>query len=107
MLQILTARWVVPIDGPIIEGGEVVVEDGIIQAVRPGTTPASEVRDFGNAVILPGLINAHTHLEYTAQRGFLEDVPFFPWIRALTADKARLQREDWLASARLGALESL
>jgi len=107
MRQILAARWVVPIDGPVIDDGEVVIEDGIIQTVRPRTAPASDVRDIGNAVILPGLINAHTHLEYTAQRGFLEDVPFFPWIRALTAAKARLDREDWLASARLGALESL
>ena len=107
MPEILAARWILPIEGPVIEDGEVVVEDGTIQAVRPRTAPASDVREFGSAVIMPGLVNAHTHLEYTAQRGFLEDVPFFPWIRALTAAKARLQREDWLASARLGALESL
>jgi 5-methylthioadenosine/S-adenosylhomocysteine deaminase len=101
------ARWVLPMDAPFIENGEIIVEDGIIQEVRPRHLPASECRDFGDAVILPGLIDAHTHLEYTALRGFLEDIPFFPWIRALTAAKAQFSREDWLASARLGALEAV
>ena len=101
------ARWVLPIDQPPFEDGEVVVENGRIAAVRPRATPANECRDFGEAVLLPGLVNAHTHLEYTALRGFLEDVPFFPWIRALTAAKASLDTDDWLWSARLGALESI
>ncbi len=101
------ARWVLPIDQPPFEDGEVVVENGRIAAVRPHVTPANECRDFGEAVLLPGLVNAHTHLEYTALRGFLEDVLFFPWIRALTAAKASLDTDDWLWSARLGALESI
>ena len=105
MPQIYAARWVLPIDAPPIEDGEVAVENGLILAVRARQTPASDCRDFGEAVLLPGLVNAHSHLEYTALRGFLEDVPFFPWIRALTAAKASLTAEDWLWSARLGALE--
>ncbi len=103
--SIYAAGWVLPIDAPSIEHGEVVVEDGLIAAVRPRQTPAAECRDFGDAVLLPGLVNAHSHLEYTALRGFLEDVPFFPWIRALTAAKAALSAGDWLWSGRLGALE--
>ena len=99
------ARWVLPMDAPPIEHGEVVTEDGLIAAVRPRRTPAAECRDFGDAVLLPGLVNAHSHLEYTALRGFLEDVPFFPWIRALTAAKSAFTADDWLWSARLGALE--
>ncbi len=102
---VYAARWVLPIDAPPIKNGEVVVEDGKIAAVRARHTPAAECRDFGEAVLLPGLVNAHSHLEYTALRGFLEDVPFFPWIRALTAAKASLSAEDWLWSARLGAME--
>lgn len=102
---IYAARWVLPIDAPPIEHGEIVVEGGLLAAVRPRRTPAAECRDFGEAVLLPGLVNAHSHLEYTALRGFLEDVPFFPWVRALTAAKASLTAADWLWSARLGALE--
>ncbi len=103
--SIYAARWVLPIDAPPIDDGEVIIEDGLITEVRTRRTPVSDCRDFGDAVLLPGLVNAHSHLEYTALRGFLEDVPFFPWIRALTAAKASLSAEDWLWSARLGALE--
>ena len=104
-LSIYAARRVLPVDAAPIENGEVVVENGLISAVRTRQTPAAECRDFGEAVLLPGLVNAHSHLEYTALRGFLEDVPFFPWIRALTAAKASLTADDWLWSARLGAME--
>jgi cytosine/adenosine deaminase-related metal-dependent hydrolase len=103
--SIYAARWVLPIDAPPLENGEVVVEDGLISAVRARRIPAAQCRDFGEAVLMPGLVNAHSHLEYTALRGFLEDVPFFPWIRALTAAKASLSSGDWLWSARLGAME--
>lgn len=106
-IQTYAARWVLPIDAPSIDSGEVVVENGVIAAVRPRQTPSNKCRDFGDAVLMPGLVNAHSHLEYTALRGFLEDVPFFPWIRALTAAKAGLTADDWLWSARLGILECL
>ena len=106
-VAVYAARWVLPVDAAPIENGEVVVEDGLIAEVRPQRAPANERRDFGEAVLLPGLVNAHSHLEYTALRGFLEDVPFFPWIRALTAAKAALTPDDWLWSARLGAIEAI
>jgi len=106
-VAVYAARWVLPIDAAPLADGEVVVENGMIAAVRPVVTPANERRDFGEAILMPGLVNAHSHLEYTALRGFLEDVPFFPWIRALTAAKAALTPDDWLWSARLGAMECL
>ena len=106
-VAVYAARWVLPVDAAPIEDGEVVIEDGVIAAVRSARTPASGRRDLGEAVLMPGLVNAHSHLEYTALRGFLEDVRFFPWIRALTAAKAALKPEDWLWSARLGAMECL
>ena len=104
---IYAARWILPVDGPPFSSGEVVVEDGRIAAVRPRRTPANQCRDFGDAVLMPSLVNAHTHLELSVLRGFLEDVPFFPWIRALTAAKANLTPGDWLESARLGAMECI
>lgn len=104
---VYAARWVLPIDAPAIENGEVMIDNGQIIAVRPRQSPANACRDFGQAVLMPGLVNAHTHLEYTALRGFLEDVPFFPWIRALMAAKAPLNADDWLWSARLGAQECI
>lgn len=101
----LTAKWVLPISDPPIENGVVEIEDGAIIAVGAGD--AAGAIDYGQAVLMPGLVNAHSHLEYTAYRGFLEDVPFFQWIRALTVEKSRLTPDAWAWSASLGALECL
>jgi len=116
MLTIMRARWVLPVDGPPIENGEVVVSGDSIVAVGPASatrmdTPDSHdphnVLDLGDAVLLPGLVNVHTHLDYTVMRGLLEDIAFFPWIRELTMRKAALIQEDWRASAILGAAEAV
>jgi cytosine/adenosine deaminase-related metal-dependent hydrolase len=104
----LRARWVLPVTAPPIENGEVVIEDERIVEVRPSRDAAiTGVRDFGEAVIMPGLVNVHTHLDYTLMRGLLEDVDFFPWIRELTARKAVLEEADWVASATMGAAEAV
>lgn len=101
----LRARWIVPVDMPPIENGEVVIENGHIASV--GKASGQPAHDFGCAAILPGLINVHAHLEYTIMRGLLEDMAFFPWIRTLTALKSHLDYDDWTASATLGAAEML
>ena len=106
-VQSFGARWVVPMDGLPIEFGEVIVEDGVIAEVRPSKLPSAERHDFGHSVLMPGFVNAHTHLEYSSLRGFLEDVPFFPWIRALNQYKGAFNAEDWLYSTKLGAAEAI
>ena len=106
--MIYRARFVLPITRDPIEGGGVLVRDGRIEAVGTDlakAAPGEPVEDLGNAVILPGLVNAHSHLDYTIARGLVDDEPFFPWIRRLTELGARLGHEDFLASARLGALQ--
>jgi cytosine/adenosine deaminase-related metal-dependent hydrolase len=104
----LRARWVLPVVGAPIENGEVVVEGDRIVAVEQAEGPGSaEVQDFGDAILMPGLVNVHTHLDYTLMRGLLEDIPFFPWIRELNARKAALTAEDWIASATWGAAEAV
>lgn len=106
--QMLRARWVLPISSAPIENGEVVVEGDRIVAVRQaGGFGPEEIRDFGDAILMPGLVNVHTHLDYTLMRGLLEDMPFFPWIRELTARKAVLTQQDWIASATWGAAEAV
>ena len=105
LTQTFRSRWILPIDSPPIENGEIVIEEGKIVSVGPASGRPGW--DFGNAVLLPGLINVHAHLEYTLMRGLLEDMPFFAWIRILTALKAHLTPKDWIASATLGAAEML
>ncbi len=104
----LRAAWIMPIAGPPIENGEVVIVGDHIAAVRAADGPPdADTIDLGAAIVLPGLVNVHTHLDYTVMRGLLEDIPFFPWIRELTARKAVLTWDDWVASATWGAAEAL
>lgn len=104
------ARWVLPIASTPIEDGTVVVEGDRIVWVGPrAQAPAGGTDDaLGDAVLLPGLVNAHTHLELTVMRGFLEDLAFFDWVRTLTrARRQVLDADALLDSARLGVVEGL
>jgi cytosine/adenosine deaminase-related metal-dependent hydrolase len=103
------ARWIVPISSPPIADGVVAVDGDRIAYVGPsaGAPPGAD-HDLGNALLLPGLVNAHCHLELTAMRGFLEDLEFRRWILRLTnARRAVLDREALLDSARYGIEEGI
>jgi cytosine/adenosine deaminase-related metal-dependent hydrolase len=103
------ARWVLPISAAPIEHGTVAVSDGRISYVGPraGAPRGSDV-DLGDALLMPGLVNAHTHLELTVMRGFLEDLDFAHWIMRLNRVKrAVLDREQMLDSARVGVEEGI
>ena len=86
--RLLRAAWICPIDQPPLRDGWVHVVDGRIAAVGAGhdAPAAAEVEDLGSAVILPGLVNAHTHLELSWLRG---QVPpsgdFLAWVGQLMA----------------------
>ena len=108
-MQVYRARWVVPITSPPVRDGAVAVRDGRIVYVGPRRdAPQGDVSDLGDALMLPGLINAHTHLELTAMRGFLENLPFHEWIvRLQRAKTAVLTPESMMDAARLGIAEGL
>lgn len=102
------ARWVLPITAPAIEDGVVTVENGRITYVGPGRQGDAGETDLGDAILMPGLVNAHTHLELTVMRGFLEELDFRRWILRLTsAKRAVLAREALLDSARAGLEEGI
>jgi 5-methylthioadenosine/S-adenosylhomocysteine deaminase len=96
-------------DGAVAVEGERIAGVGAREALL-AQFPNAPVKDFGEAVILPGLVNAHSHLELTAMRGFLEreEGDFFAWLKKLTI--ARLERmtpEDLYVSAAWGAIEAV
>jgi 5-methylthioadenosine/S-adenosylhomocysteine deaminase len=63
---------------------------------------------FPGCAIIPGFVNAHSHLELTILRGFLDDLPFSEWIPRLTRAKyQQLTRDEMLSSARLGCMEMI
>ena len=103
------ARYVVPVAAPPIVDGVVAVDgDRIAYVGSAADAPAGRTVDLGNALLLPGLVNAHTHLELTAMRGFLEDLDFRSWIiRLTTAKRAVLTRDMLLDAARSGIAEGL
>ncbi len=103
--MILRADWVVPMDGPPIADGEVQIADGRIVAVRPAS--GGEDARHRDAVILPGLVNAHTHLEYAAMGGFGDGLPFSPWIADHIRRKDTQAEADLLDQARAGATACL
>ncbi|MDA0657770.1 MAG: amidohydrolase family protein [Planctomycetota bacterium] len=96
-----TARWVFPVAQAPISDGIVVVRNGLIESV--GTrVPSVTVHDFGNSVLLPALVNAHTHLEFS---DLLAPIPrrddtFASWIEAVVnCRRARLTPGDGLSNA--------
>jgi cytosine/adenosine deaminase-related metal-dependent hydrolase len=109
--MIIRARVVVTMDGPPIENGAVVISDN--QIVDVGSMAeikarhSGEVVDLGEQALLPGLINAHCHLDYTCLRGKISpQKTFTDWIRAINAEKAKLSQEDYLASINAGFAEA-
>jgi 5-methylthioadenosine/S-adenosylhomocysteine deaminase len=98
---------VVPVEGPPIADGAVVIgEDGRIAAVGPRDEVGSDVH-HAESVILPGFVNAHTHLEYDVYAGFGDGRGFADWIGLHVQRKQRIDLADMEAIARFGALHCL
>jgi aminodeoxyfutalosine deaminase len=134
--MIVRARVVVTMDGAPIKNGAVAISGDRIddspphsspsRAARPcRTAPAGSIVDVGNfrevsalhsgqeiidlgeQVLLPGLINAHCHLDYTCLRGKIpRQKSFTNWIRAINAEKSKLSPEHYVASINEGFAES-
>lgn len=91
------AAWVVPVAGRPIRDGWVAVERGRIVATGRGHDPSTAELDLGDVAVLPGLVNAHTHLELSYLRARVPAADaFVAWIRGVMA--ARRQRPDPLAA---------
>lgn len=110
--MLLTAKYVLPISAGHIEDGAVLVRGDRIVAVGTSAEliaahPEEEVRDFGLAVLMPGFVDVHTHLEYSVFRGAVDDAPYTAWKMQVQGKESRLSPEDWMDSAVLGAMEAV
>ncbi|HET9418227.1 MAG TPA: amidohydrolase family protein, partial [Chthoniobacterales bacterium] len=108
--MILRARVVVTMAGRPLENGAVAISgDQIVDVGRFKDLRArnsGEIVDLGERALLPGLINAHCHLDYTCLRGKVpRQKSFADWIRAINAEKAKLAPEDYVASINNGFTE--
>lgn len=114
MTTLYCARWVLPVTSAPLRDAAVAVRGARIVGVGARDKLSrkfadAHVRDFGEAVILPGLVNCHSHLELTVMRGFLEreEGDFSAWLRKLTVARNEVMtREDRFTSATWGAIEA-
>ncbi|HEX5385588.1 MAG TPA: amidohydrolase family protein [Gemmatimonadales bacterium] len=106
----LSAGWALPVEGsPIAQAAVLIDPDGRIARVGPEAevpappdVPASRHPD---AVLVPGLVNVHTHLELTGLGGEVDDAEFAEWIRHLRERKAARAPDAWAEAARRGVAD--
>jgi len=106
--MILRARTILPVSQPPIENGAVAISGNKIRAVGPWTDfmpdADEKILDLGEVVLLPGLINAHCHLDYTDMAGELPPPKTFTdWIPLITAAKTAWSYSEYAHSWLHGA----
>lgn len=106
--MLITADWVLPVSRPPIRNGAVVVDNGVIAEVGRldelvGHPYARERFEFGDCVLMPGLVNAHTHLSLSSMEGLLAPEAFDLWLPKLVEAMRAWDPDDFAASAALGA----
>ena len=109
--HLFRARHVVTMAGPVIGNGGIAVRDGEILDAGDwkrlvAEHPGALSEDLGEAILLPGLINAHCHLDYTMMRGALfEGGGFTDWIKRLNSMRRSLDQKDYLDAISGGLAE--
>lgn len=110
-MKLHRARIVLPLGAPPLENGAVAIDGtnfthvGDFEECR-SRYPSAEVIDHGETILLPGLINAHCHLDFTSMRGsILTSGSFSAWVRRINDLKRTMTDEDYIASITAGLAE--
>lgn len=107
--MIYRARYVLPMDGGVIDNGEVLVRGGEILAVGTdlaATRSYEQVIDLGRCALMPGFVNAHSHIDYTMSRSTVDGLNLWDWINTIGFRPGRIPSyETLVASAMLGAAQ--
>lgn len=97
----------------VIRDGAVLVQDGRIAAVGRREdvavpSPATRLIEAPEGLLIPGLVNTHTHLFQTLLKGLGDDRPLYRWLREMTMPAAvALEEPDCEAAALAGAVEAI
>src|SRR5262245_18342994 len=85
--ELISARWIVPVEpsGQVLEHHSLAVRTGVIEALLPTEKarqlcPNYETINLENHVLIPGLVNAHTHAAMSLTRGLADDLPLMRWL---------------------------
>lgn len=105
MKTLLTASHIAPMSSPILRDAAIVFDNGIILDIGPASAlkaahPDAQVTDLGQSIILPGLINPHTHLELTRISQLPPPASFVEWIMALHSQTTFRARYDMVKEIR-------
>ena len=94
-----------------VERADVLVDGetgDIAEVADPGTVDAAEELDASGGLVIPGLVNAHTHVAMTLLRGYADDKPLDAWLQEdIWPVEAELTAEDIEAGAELGIVEMI
>ncbi|MCD4845449.1 MAG: amidohydrolase family protein [Methanosarcinales archaeon] len=109
MTQILIKNgYVLTMDGPPINNGCVLIEDSKIAYVGKEDQQAEQVIDAGGCIVMPGLINAHTHCAMTLFRGYCDDISLKQWLEDnMWPIEAQLTDNDIYTGTLLACLEMI
>src|SRR6187431_396894 len=104
-----TARWIFPASSSPLERGTITIRGPLFEAVEPHGVRKPDV-DLGNVAIIPGLVNAHTHLDLSGARGQIPPTDpehFTDWLRGVIAFRRGRTPEQVQADIRDGLAECL
>jgi cytosine/adenosine deaminase-related metal-dependent hydrolase len=103
----LKARWVFPVEGLPLEDGTLTIDGGNVVAVEASSGQSVDL-DLGDVAVLPGLVNAHTHLDLSGLRGHLSPASAFTaWLGGVIQHRRGLSPEQVTAAVQQGLEESL
>jgi cytosine/adenosine deaminase-related metal-dependent hydrolase len=103
----LSARWIISVETPPLERGTITIRGDRVSAVEPHGCRTPDV-DLGEAAILPGLVNAHTHLDLSDLRGKTPPGPDFTrWLRSVIIHRGQRSGKETAKAVLTGLRETL
>lgn len=110
--MLLCADYVLPITSDPIENGAVLIRNGKINDIGEADAlrmryPEESCRNFDDTVLMPGFVDVHCHMDATALRGIVHDVPYSDWRVRVDQYKDKMNAFDKHASALVGCLEAV
>jgi cytosine/adenosine deaminase-related metal-dependent hydrolase len=99
-IRLHTARWVVPVSLPLLENGAIATFKGKILDIGSAPELCSrygvEIKDYGDSILCPALVNAHSHLELSPLKySLLQSNSFADWIRVLVEARKQISVEEY------------
>lgn len=99
MILKIEADWILPVTSPPIKDGVIIIDGNVVKAMgikrELSSFPCDKTIDCSNKILMPGFINAHTHLELTGLRGRIKKgLPFVEWASEVIYLRREINEND-------------